>query len=69
MGPVVVGPKGGRLRRSNFRPIWTKARNAIGLPELHFHDLRHTGNTMAAEQGASLRELMKRMDIQVRGPR
>jgi hypothetical protein len=32
-----------------------------GDPELHFHDLRHTGNTMAAAQGASLRELMERM--------
>jgi len=31
------------------------------MPELHFHDLRHTGNTMAAAQGASLRELMERM--------
>ena len=30
-------------------------------PALHFHDLRHTGNTMAAAQGASLRELMERM--------
>jgi integrase len=25
------------------------------------HDLRHTGNTMAAATGASLRELMERM--------
>ena len=31
------------------------------MPELHFHDLRHTGNTMAAAQGASLKELMERM--------
>ena len=30
------------------------------MPGLHFHDLRHTGNTLAAE-GASLRELMARM--------
>jgi integrase len=60
-GLVFIGPKGGRLRRSNFRRIWTKARNAIAMPELHFHDLRHTGNTMAAGQGASLRELMERM--------
>jgi integrase len=60
-GLVFIGPKGGRLRRSNFRRIWTKARNAIEMPELHFHDLRHTGNTMAAGQGASLRELMERM--------
>ena len=33
----------------------------MGLPDLHFHDLRHTGNAMAAGQGASLRELMERM--------
>jgi integrase len=60
-GLVFIGPKGGRLRRSTFRRTWTKARNAVGLPDLHFHDLRHTGNTMAAGQGASLRELMERM--------
>ena len=55
-----AGPKGGRLRRSTFRRTWTKARSAVSLPDLHFHDLRHTGNTMAAGQGASLRELMER---------
>ncbi|MCW2907851.1 MAG: sle [Actinomycetia bacterium] len=60
-GLVFIGPKGGRLRRSTFRRTWTKARTAIGLPDLHFHDLRHTGNTMAAGQSASLRELMERM--------
>jgi integrase len=60
-GLVFIGPKGGRLRRSNFRQTWYRAREAVGLPELHFHDLRHTGNTMAAAQGASLRELMERM--------
>jgi integrase len=58
---VFVGPKGGRLRRSNFRNIWIKARDDAGLPGLHLHDLRHTGNTMAAATGASLRELMERM--------
>jgi EmrB/QacA subfamily drug resistance transporter len=60
-GLVFIGPKGGRLRRSTFRRTWTKVRALIGLPDLHFHDLRHTGNTMAAGQGASLRELMERM--------
>lgn len=58
---VLIGPKGGRLRRSTFRRIWTKARAAVGLRDPHCHDLRHTGNTMAAGQGASLRELMERM--------
>jgi hypothetical protein len=28
---------------------------------LHFHDLRHTGNTLAAATGSSLRDLMTRM--------
>ncbi|HEX6517897.1 MAG TPA: hypothetical protein VF049_20230, partial [Nocardioidaceae bacterium] len=28
---------------------------------LHFHDLRHTGNTLAAASGASTRDLMTRM--------
>jgi integrase len=60
-GLVFIGPKGGRLRRSNFRKFWYRARGAVDLPELHFHDLRRTGNTMAAAQGASLKELMERM--------
>jgi len=51
----------GRLRRSNFNIIWAKARDAVGLSGLHPHDLRHTGNTMAAATGASLCELMERM--------
>ena len=33
----------------------------LGVPELHLHDLRHTGNTLAAQSGASLRDLMARM--------
>ena len=28
---------------------------------MHFHDLRHTGNMLAADAGANLRELMQRM--------
>ncbi|MFI0739952.1 tyrosine-type recombinase/integrase [Streptomyces sp. NPDC021100] len=60
-GHVFLGPQGGRLRRSNFRDDWIKARQAAGIKaNVHFHDLRHTGNTLAAS-GASLRELMTRM--------
>jgi hypothetical protein len=33
----------------------------VGVPDLHLHDLRHTGNTLAAETGATLRDLMNRM--------
>ena len=32
-----------------------------GVDELHFHDLRHTGATLAATTGATTRELMARM--------
>ncbi len=34
----------------------------VGLPaDFHFHDLRHTGNQLAAEAGATTKELMRRM--------
>ncbi|WP_405561533.1 tyrosine-type recombinase/integrase [Streptomyces sp. NBC_01180] len=60
-GHVFLGPQGGQLRRSNFRDDWIKARTEAGVTApVHFHDLRHTGNTLAAS-GASLRELMTRM--------
>ncbi|ABD10581.1 site-specific recombinase XerD [Frankia casuarinae] len=60
---VFTGPKGGFLRRGNFRKLvgWSDAVAAIGMPNLHFHDLRHTGNTLASRTGASLRDLMTRM--------
>jgi integrase len=58
---IFLGPKGARPARSNFHTIWNKARHQAGVPHLHLHDLRHTGNTLAAETGATLRELMDRM--------
>jgi integrase len=61
-GLVFVGPRGGVLREANFNnDVWRPATKQVGVPELHFHDLRHTGNTLAAATGASLRELMVRM--------
>jgi len=61
-GLVFVGSKGGRLRRANFRKTWLVAVGRAGLPEgFRFHDLRHTGNTLAAATGASTKELMSRM--------
>jgi integrase len=60
-GRVFVGPRGGPLRRSGFRRIWNQTRADVGFPDLHFHDLRHVGNTLAATTGASLKELMARM--------
>jgi integrase len=60
---VFTGPKGGAIRRGNFRKLtaWTKTVAELGLAGLHFHDLRHTGNTLAAMSGVSTRDLMARM--------
>jgi integrase len=62
---VFAGPKGGTLRRSNFQKHWRRALSAtahLGVPaHFHFHDLRHTGNTLAAQAGATLTDLMARM--------
>lgn len=58
---VITGEKGGPLRPHVLQKHWGRARVAIGRPELHLHDLRHTGNTWAAATGASTRELMARM--------
>ena len=57
------GAKGGPLRRGNFNKLsaWPQAVESIGMPGLHFHDLRHTGNHFAAQSGAGLKDLMARM--------
>ncbi|MEU7862102.1 tyrosine-type recombinase/integrase [Nonomuraea sp. NPDC049141] len=60
-GHVFVGPKGAKLRRANFTRVWTAALKKAMLSGFHFHDLRHTGNTLAAQSGATLRDLMTRM--------
>ena len=59
---VFTSPTGAPLRDGNFRRrVWRPALTKAGLSETHFHDLRHTGNTLTATAGASLRELMDRM--------
>ena len=61
---VFTGERGATPRRGNWRANvgWAQALVAAGLPEgFHFHDLRHTGNHLVAQSGASTRELMHRM--------
>jgi len=60
-GLVFVGSKGGRLRRSNFNLIWSKACERAGVPGAHSHDLRHTDGTLTATTGATTKELMARL--------
>ncbi|MEU1390420.1 MULTISPECIES: hypothetical protein [unclassified Nonomuraea] len=68
---IFTGARGGILRRSNFRRAakWDANTQKIGFPGLHFHDLRHTGNTIAASSGASLQDLSSAWDTTRSGPR
>ena len=58
---VFTGAKGAALRRSNFQKHWVAALASADVPRVHFHDLRHTGNTLTAHSGATLSDLMARM--------
>ncbi|WP_432096317.1 site-specific integrase [Streptomyces sp. bgisy100] len=60
-GLVFVGERGAPFRRSTFGRKYRKARKKVGLPDdFRFYDLRHTGNTLAADTGAKLKDLMVR---------
>jgi integrase len=52
--------QGRHLSSSSFYTMYWPARTAAGRPDLHFHDLRHTGLTLAAATGATLADLMAR---------
>jgi integrase len=59
---LFASPTGSPLRNSDFRRrVWLPALAGAGPADLHFHDLRHAGNVLAAAAGANLRELMERM--------
>jgi integrase len=60
-GLVFPGPGGVPFRRASFYTAWRRAVRAVGVEGLRPHDLRHTGNTLAAATGASTKELMARM--------
>jgi integrase len=49
------------LNPATLRFPFRRAREAAGRPDLHFHDLRHTGAVLAAATGATLAELMARL--------
>jgi len=52
---------GGSMAPTSLYRVWYRARAAAGRPDLRFHDLRHTGGTLAAATGATLADLMARL--------
>lgn len=59
---VFTSSLGQPLDASNFRDrVWRPATRAVGLGGLRFHDLRHTAGTLAAQTGATTKELMARL--------
>jgi integrase len=57
---VFTGITGVPLTAGVLQVAWQRARTKVGRMDLHFHDLRHTGLTLAATTGATTVELMHR---------
>lgn len=58
---LFVGRDEKHLSPTALQGSWSRARHAAGRDDLRFHDLRHTGATMAAMSGATLAELQARL--------
>lgn len=50
-----------QLRPSGLDRMWYPAREAAGRDDMRWHDLRHTGATLASLAGATLKETMARI--------
>ncbi|KAA8827524.1 site-specific integrase [Bifidobacterium myosotis] len=58
----VFGTRNGTpMMNNSVGKMFRRAREAAGRSDLRFHDLRHTGATIAAKAGATTKELMQRM--------
>ena len=58
---VFTAENGGPAREAALREAWNVAAAACGVPNAHLHDLRHFGGTLAAQSGATTRELQGRL--------
>ena len=58
---VFVGRTGQPMRGDAIRQAFARARTQVGMDGFTFHDLRHTGQTLAASTGATVKDLMKRL--------
>jgi integrase len=56
-----VSRDGKPLRGNTVYQAFKRARRKVGLDHVTFHDLRHTGQTLAAQAGATMADLMHRL--------
>lgn len=59
---VFVGRDGRPMRGDAVRQAFDRARKKVDMLGFRFHDLRHTGQTLAASTGATTKDLMRRLD-------
>ncbi|WP_246136718.1 tyrosine-type recombinase/integrase [Leekyejoonella antrihumi] len=60
-GLLFPNTDGHHMHHGSLYKVYRPARAAAGRPDLRWHDLRHTGATLAAHAGATTRELMDRL--------
>lgn len=60
-GLLFPNTEGAHLHHGSLYKVFRPARAAAARPDLRWHDLRHTGATLAAQAGATTRELMDRL--------
>jgi integrase len=58
---LFVSSTGGPMPGDTLTQAFSRARDRLGMEGFRFHDLRHTGQTLAASTGATLADLMKRL--------
>lgn len=58
---VFIGRDGCPMRGDAIRQAFARARRKADMPGFRFHDLRHTGQTLAASTGATTKDLMRRL--------
>jgi integrase len=56
-----ISRDGSPMRGNAVYQAFVRARTKVGLTGLSFHDLRHTGQTLAAATGATLADLKLRL--------
>ena len=52
--PFVFGTRGRALDDTDIQPVWKEVKQALSMPKLRLHDLRHSYASVAVSKGHSL---------------